>query len=162
MSEVNQRKTATIVTTTGGGTFHSVDCPYCGKSMILGKELSVMMVYCRECCKTFDLRHARDDYHKRLCPKCSGGINTNGECMDHCDKANNKQVRHEDASDQHTVDDKSAETSDETSDDKPVVDDGSSGPFNPPPAKPFMPDYPIGDSRRGPLNWPVHYDGRHN
>ncbi len=51
------RKTATIVTTTGGGTYYSADCPHCGKLMPVGKDLSIMFSCCNSCGKLFDLRY---------------------------------------------------------------------------------------------------------
>ncbi|KKN70943.1 hypothetical protein LCGC14_0425450 [marine sediment metagenome] len=117
--EHGNRKTATIITT-GGGTFHSANCPYCGESMILGRELSIMLVYCRECHKTFDLRYP-------------DGLDN----------------------------DKPIDIRADGLDKPPATNDEQDNPFDPPPAIPRIPDHKRGDSRRGPRNWPVHYDGIH-
>ncbi len=168
------RKSATIVTTTGGGTFHSADCPYCGKSTILGRELSILQVGCKECHKTYDLRYPKtneflsemrgkevpfrlqddeskrpggkptDKYGREFCSECGASLAANGECTKYVHNKNDGPLQ-----------DSLRVTP------APKKDDGSNTPFNPPPAKPLMPDYPHGDPRRGPLNWPMHYGGRH-
>jgi uncharacterized Zn-finger protein len=123
--EHGNRKTATIVTTSSGGTFHSADCPYCGRSYILSRELSILQKFCLTCSRTFELRWPDEQDTRR---------------------ATEIQVEN------HEMECAEQDARDENEWRKP---------FNPPPAKPRIPDYPRGDPRRGPRNWPVHYDGSH-
>ncbi len=131
MNEANQepRKTATIVTTTGGGTFYSADCPYCKRSMPVGRDLSIMFSCCNNCSMSFDLRYP--------------------ETNEFLSKMRGKEVPSRIQADERRDEQLT------TTDGQPKKDDGSNTPFNPPPAKPFMKDYPLGDPRRGPQNWPV-------
>lgn len=148
-SKPEPRKTATIVTTSSGGTFKSADCPYCDKSAILGRELLIMWTCCTGCNKPYNLRYP-DGKQSDDCERCHGsrgGVKGNenivsGEvlCDDcHCDDLlsddEQPEIRHE------------------------VIPEHM--PHDPPPATPRILDRKRGDSRRGPRNWPIHYDGRH-
>ena len=50
-----ERLTANVTKTTGGGSFYHADCPYCGKSKLLGSELLIMWAVCKVCRKSFNL-----------------------------------------------------------------------------------------------------------
>ena len=169
--EHGNRKTATIVTITGGGTFKSVDCPYCSKSYILGRELLIMTKFCTECNKTFDLKYPETNEYLS---KIHGREIPFRLQDDDCEQIRAEQIRAKQKREQFVLrysskpypSQRATETRIENerkkaADEDAKKDDGSSKPFNPPPAKPRIPDYPHGDSRRGPRNWPVHYDGRH-
>lgn len=54
------RKSATIVTTAGGGSSHSAICPYCSKLRNLTQELLSMYVFCT-CGETFNLQYPEDE-----------------------------------------------------------------------------------------------------
>lgn len=58
--EHSNRKTATIITMAGGGTSYHADCPYCGKSQLLNKQLFTMWTCCRECGKTYNLKYSNN------------------------------------------------------------------------------------------------------
>ncbi len=170
------RKSATIVTTTGGGTFYSADCPYCGKSMPVGKDLSIMFSCCNSCDKSFDLRYPKtneflskmhgkevpfriqdvtklrdkptDKYGREFCSECGADLDKCGDCTGYNHNKNDEPL-------QDSLRVTQPDEAPTTTDGRRRKDDGSNTPFNPSPAKPFMKDYPCGDSRRGPLNWPI-------
>ena len=105
--------------------------------------------YQAECpyCKNIDHVGSMLSAMWKLCGKCGGSFD-----LRYSETSEEQDEEQDEEHDKQQGDDKL--------NDQPTISDGSSGPFNPPPAKPRIPDYPRGDSRRGPRNWPLHYGGR--
>ena len=52
---VEKQLTAKIEKVTCGGTSYFADCPYCGKSITLSRELNTMSAICNKCHESFKL-----------------------------------------------------------------------------------------------------------
>lgn len=50
-------KTVKIEKTSGGGSFYSADCPYCGATKILSSELNSLRAVCNRCYQVFNLEN---------------------------------------------------------------------------------------------------------
>ena len=66
------RLEAKVTKTSSGGSFYHADCPYCGKSKLLGSEMLIMWAVCKICRKPFNLFFEQLPLIERALPEPTG------------------------------------------------------------------------------------------